>query len=295
MHTHPASRRVLAAVLLAGAFPLLSAAAAPVPSAPDADAAVNPAEKVRQGLDRVVSIRFDRQMMPEALAELGDKAKLHIVLDGPAAQQFGIAPGQLQVPVQADLNGVKARTALRTLLDPYNLTFVTVGGEVVVATQDGAVGRQMSQRVSVHLDKIDCAAALKQIARETGVNLALDPRGEGGVGQGEFTGRRHPPGDGGAAAVGNGRTQAGARGRYVVRDHEEDRRRDARRPRLDGAAARAGPTDGCGHLSVWERVRALVLLWVGAPGRRLVTGPAISASLHCRRWPTAAAPPTLPA
>ena len=143
MHTHPASRRVLAAVLLAGAFPLLSAAAAPVPSAPDADAAVNPAEKVRQGLDRVVSIRFDRQMMPEALAELGDKAKLHIVLDGPAAQQFGIAPGQLQVPVQADLNGVKARTAVRTLLDPYNLTFVTVGGEVVVATQDGAVGRQI--------------------------------------------------------------------------------------------------------------------------------------------------------
>ena len=46
-------------------------------------------------------------MIPEALAELGDKAKVHIVLDGPTAQQFGVAPGQAQVPVRADLNGVK--------------------------------------------------------------------------------------------------------------------------------------------------------------------------------------------
>ena len=73
---------------------------------------------------------------------------------------------------------MKARTALRTLLDPYNLTFVAVGDEVVVATEDGAAALRMGQRVSVHLDKVEFAAALKQIARETGVNLALDPRAE---------------------------------------------------------------------------------------------------------------------
>ena len=73
---------------------------------------------------------------------------------------------------------MKARTALRTLLDPYNLTFVAVGDEVIVATEDGAAALRMGQRVSVHLDKVEFAAALKQIARETGVNLALDPRAE---------------------------------------------------------------------------------------------------------------------
>ena len=98
MRTLAASPHVLAAVLLVGAFPSLSAAAAPVPPGPNANAAVTPAEKARQALDRVVSIRFDRQMIPEALAELGKQTKLHIVLDGPATQQFGVAPGQARAP-----------------------------------------------------------------------------------------------------------------------------------------------------------------------------------------------------
>ena len=94
MRTLAASPRILAAVLLAGAFPLPSAAAAPVPPGPDANAVLTSAEKAPRALDRVVTVRFDRQMIPEALAELGEQAKLHIVLDGPATQQFGIAPGQ---------------------------------------------------------------------------------------------------------------------------------------------------------------------------------------------------------
>src|SRR5207247_440436 len=49
---------------------------------------------------------------------------------------------------------------------------------VLVTTEEMADARQMGQLVSVNLDKVELAAALKQIARDTAVNIALDPRAE---------------------------------------------------------------------------------------------------------------------
>ena len=80
--------------------------------------------------------------------------------------------------MQADLKDVKVGAALRTVLLPYNLTFVVIGNTVIVTTEDVAAARQMAQRINVHLDKVEFAAAMKQMARQTGVNLALDPRTE---------------------------------------------------------------------------------------------------------------------
>ena len=47
---------------------------------------------------------------------------------------------------------------------------------MIVTTDDMAMVRQMRQHVNVDLDKVEFAAALKQIAHETGVNLVLDGR-----------------------------------------------------------------------------------------------------------------------
>jgi len=55
---------------------------------------------------------------------------------------------------------------------------VVLGDSILITTEDAAAARQMSQRVSVHFDKVELAAALKQLARENGVNLPLDPRAE---------------------------------------------------------------------------------------------------------------------
>ena len=68
------------------------------PTRPERECGRHIGREGAQALDRVVSVRFDRQMIPEALAELGEQAKLHIVLDGPATQQFGVAPGQARSP-----------------------------------------------------------------------------------------------------------------------------------------------------------------------------------------------------
>ena len=174
MHTLPASWRVLAAAaLLFGAIP---SPAAPAPPSADSEAAVNPVEKARQGLDRVVTLKIDKQSLSTAVAMLGEKAKLKIVLDSQSIQQqLGFTPDQSLTAVNADLKEVKARSALRTILAPYGLTFAIVGDAVVVTTEGMAAERQMRQHVSVHFDKIELAAALKQLAHETAVNLSLDP------------------------------------------------------------------------------------------------------------------------
>src|SRR5262249_24150410 len=80
--------------------------------------------------------------------------------------------------VNIDLEGVPARVALRRVLEGYGLTFAIVGDTVVVSTEEGVAVRQMRQHVSVNFEKVELAAALKQLARDASVNLALDPRGE---------------------------------------------------------------------------------------------------------------------
>jgi hypothetical protein len=176
MRTLAAFRNVLAAALLAGSLAPPSAPAAPAP--PDKDAAAGSVPNPREGLDQVVTLDIDRQSLSAAVAQLRDKTKLNIVLDNQALQQVGVNPDQPAAPAQADLKDVKVRAALRTLLTPYNLTFVVIGDSVVITTEEEATARQMGQRVSVHLDKVEFAAALKQIARDTGVNLPLDPRAD---------------------------------------------------------------------------------------------------------------------
>jgi hypothetical protein len=179
MRMLPAFRPAVAAALLAGALAPLSASAAPAPPAADREAAVgNPVEKAREALDRAVTLRIDRLSLAAAVAQLRDKAKLNIAIDNPAIQMLGFTAEQPPAPVQLDVKDMKARAVLRKMLDPYGLTFVVVGDAVVVTTEDAAAARQLSQRVSVNFDKVELAAALKQISREAGVNLALDPRAE---------------------------------------------------------------------------------------------------------------------
>lgn len=50
-----------------------------------------------------------------------------------------------------------------------------------MSTEEGAAARHLRKRVGKDFDGVDLAAALKQVARDAGVNLALDPRAEKGA------------------------------------------------------------------------------------------------------------------
>jgi len=167
--------------LLVALAPILVATAnvaAAAPSASDKDRAAGPAEKVRQALNAPVNFKAEKQSLTAAIEMLKEKGKVNLVLDTVSMQQLGWLPDHPPTPVDVDLKDVKLKTALRTVLEPYGLSFAVVGDTVVVATEQMAARRQLQQRVSLTLDKVELAQAFKQLRADTGVSLVLDSRVE---------------------------------------------------------------------------------------------------------------------
>jgi type II secretory pathway component GspD/PulD (secretin) len=147
--------------------------AAPVPSAVQNQEAPA-AEKVKKQLDQQVTLEATDQSLNAALNRLREQTKIYFVVDRQTLQQMGLDPEQLHVSVK--LNDVKARSCLRSLLAPYNLGYAIVGDTVLVTSDDMAMHRQLQQRVSLDLDKVELAAALKKLAKETAANVVLDSK-----------------------------------------------------------------------------------------------------------------------
>src|SRR2546423_9425791 len=78
--------------------------------------------------------------------------------------------------VNLKLKDAKIRTALRSALNPYNLSYAIIGDTVVITTEDMAVLRQMKQRVSVDYENVQLGTALKKLAKETGTSIVVDNR-----------------------------------------------------------------------------------------------------------------------
>jgi hypothetical protein len=166
-------------VVIGAALALAPISAPAAPAAPEKAAAVNPVEKLRKDLDQPITLKIEKQPLSAVVETLRTQTKINFVLDSlTIQQQLGFTPDQPPSPVEVDLKDVKVRAALRTILAPYSLSFAPIGDTVVITTEDAAMYRQMRQRVSVDMDKVEFAAALKQIGRDTAVNLILDTRVE---------------------------------------------------------------------------------------------------------------------
>src|SRR5947207_767799 len=79
-----------------------------------------------------------------------------------------------QLTVNVKVKNVKLRSALRTMLSPHSLTFGIVGDSVLIGTEDVVLYRQLRQRVSVDADHETFGKAVRELARETGVNVLID-------------------------------------------------------------------------------------------------------------------------
>jgi hypothetical protein len=164
--------------LVAALTLVLAVAVAPASAAPadpeTKDKAAGPAEKIRKALDQPINLDINEQPLTHALNQIREQTKINFVVDRMLIQQMGYDPEQM--PVSAKLKDAKARTCLRSVLSPYNLGYAIIGDTVLISTDDMVMQRQMKQRVSVDLDKVDLAAALKQLSHETATNLMLDSR-----------------------------------------------------------------------------------------------------------------------
>jgi hypothetical protein len=168
-------KAVVAGAVLAWAVAPSLLSAAPAAS----EKAVSPIDKLHTALDKTITLKIERQPLSVAVDMLREKSKINFVLDGLTIQQMlGFTPDQPPSPVEANFKDVKVRTALRTILSPYSLSFACIGDTVVITTEDMAMLRQMRQRVNLDLSKVEFAAALKSLSRDTATNLILDSRVE---------------------------------------------------------------------------------------------------------------------
>jgi len=173
MRSAPPGRKLLVAGLLSLTLVLSIGRAAPAPADEKARPA-DSADKIRKELDHAVTLDVDQQPLALAINQVQELTRINFVLDRLTLTQNGIDPDQLTVTLK--LKNVKARSALRSLLTPYNLNYAILGDTVLVSTDDVAMLRQVRQRVSIDLDKMELSKALKRLARETGTNLVVDPR-----------------------------------------------------------------------------------------------------------------------
>ena len=168
MRMVPACLRVLAAgAVLAWAAAPSFLSAAPTGSEKD-DKTVSPNDKLHADLDKVVSIKIDKQPLNLAVIMLRDKSGgVNFVLDSlTIQQQLGFLPETPPVPVDLDLKDVKVRIVLRSIVAQYGLAYAVLGDTVLITTEDQAMVRQMRQRVNVDFNKVEFAAALKQLTRK---------------------------------------------------------------------------------------------------------------------------------
>ena len=163
-------RRLFAVAVLAVA-PALAQAAAPAPAAPAK--ADNSLAAVRKALDEVGDMNYQARSLNDVISDLKDKSKIPVIIDN-AIYQFGLDPTQPIVNV--NLKQVKLKDGLKSALAPFNLKFGLTAEGLFISTEDAVITRQLRQRVSLDCDGTEFAAAIKQLAADTGVNVVVDPR-----------------------------------------------------------------------------------------------------------------------
>ncbi len=154
--------------------------AAPLPDKVKA-AEDSPAQRLRKDLNSAVTIEFANLPLPQAINQLKDKTGIDLVLDRAILEPFFMernpnGTGMDGVMVNAKLSKTPVRRGLRNLLSEYDLGFVIIGEQVLITTQAMTATRQVRQMISLDVEKVSVADALKKLARETAVNLVLDSR-----------------------------------------------------------------------------------------------------------------------
>jgi hypothetical protein len=180
MHQSAVRWPLLAAVLaFAWALTAGGAPAAPATDTTKSNKNDSSADHIRKLLDQNLdNLEIVNQTLDNAIAQLHEQTKINFVLDRITIQQMGIDPansnGQNQQNVDIKLQNVKWKTALRNILSPYNLSYAIVGETVVITSEEMAIYRQLRQRVTIDLDRVQVGVALKQLAHETAANILLD-------------------------------------------------------------------------------------------------------------------------
>lgn len=135
-------------------------------------------EKVKLGLDKNITVDFTGQSIEEVLNHVRDKSGVPISVDDQTLGMLGmnfVRPDGQPMQFQIKANNEKTSQVLRKFLNNYRLSYVLFESSVLVTTEEMAVVRQMRQRVSINLEEVPANRAIKDLAKNHGINLVIDP------------------------------------------------------------------------------------------------------------------------
>lgn len=139
-----------------------------------------PIDKLRQGLERKITVDYSGGSLIEVLNHIRDRSGLNISLDDQALMMAGMNPGGAPDGVIQQFNlkakDEKASTVLRKFLNTYRLAYVVFEDSILITSEDMALMRQMRQRVSVNVEDVAAKTAIRDLAKKHGVNLVFDPK-----------------------------------------------------------------------------------------------------------------------
>jgi len=134
-----------------------------------------PAEKLRKALDQPRELDIAGEELSQAIEKLSRQTDIPFRLD-PALQAGGTGfPGG---PPALTIRGARQKVGvvLRHELAAHGLAHVIVGDKVLITTAERAPHLALRQTVSVELKAVPLDRALEQLARESAVNIVLDPQ-----------------------------------------------------------------------------------------------------------------------
>src|SRR5262245_23604744 len=157
------------------ALAAIVALSASAPAADDKPKSQSPAEKIRAALELKRTLEVADQPLDKAMELLSKQTGVAFEADQEAlGTQLLLRPlpgSGVAMTFSLKSAGVTVKEALERGLAPYSLTYVIVGDKVVVTSPDRVVHLSMRQRVSLQLEDVGFDKALKNLARETGVNI----------------------------------------------------------------------------------------------------------------------------
>ena len=144
------------------------------------DQAASTVEKLRQGLDKTITVDYAGQSLAEVLKHLQEKTGVPINLDptvlvdmeGNANVPVGGATAQIKIKATNE----KASQVLRKLLNAHCLSYAILEDAVLVTSDEFATIRQYLQRVNVAVEAVPLKKAARDLAKKHGVNLMIDPK-----------------------------------------------------------------------------------------------------------------------
>lgn len=132
-------------------------------------------DKIRQGLDKTITLNYTGQSMQDVLNLFRDRTGLAITIDPMAFMQVGM-PGEIPIAqIDVKAKNEKAGSVLRKLLNGHRLNYVILEDTLLITTEEMAVVRQMRQRVNVDVEEVPFKKAARDLAKNHGINLVIDP------------------------------------------------------------------------------------------------------------------------